>query len=146
MQFIPKQNDRNVKCKMATAFLILFSVVILTTISEHLHHSSASQALCNLQCRVLQNLCNISKKSRSYQTTVLCKLVVSLRMQKRKTTDKIALFQTYLMILVLFLAGERALHLHFATDKQLAKPCNHNHLSKILQNHVPSSPARLRLG
>ena len=55
--------------------------------------------------------------------TVLCKLVVSLRMQKRKTTDKI-----YEISIVPNLPNYSivALHLHFAPDNQLAKPCNHS--------------------
>ena len=56
--------------------------------------------------------------------TVLCKLVVSLQMQNRKTTDKI----NEISIVPNppnYSIGQRALHLHFATDNQLAKPCTY---------------------
>ena len=59
--------------------------------------------------------------------TVLCRLVVSLQMQNRKTTDKIneiSIVPNPPNYSIVVIAGQRALHLHFATDNQLAKPCN----------------------
>ena len=55
-------------------------------------------------------------------TTVLCKLVVSLQMQNRKTTDKISTFPNFPNYSIVVIADQRALRLHFATDNQLAKP------------------------
>ena len=58
--------------------------------------------------------------------TVLCKLVVSLQMQNRKTTDKIneiSIVPNPPNYSIVAIANQRALHLHFATDNQLAKPC-----------------------
>ena len=58
--------------------------------------------------------------------TVLCKLVVSLQMQNRKTTDKIneiSIVPNPPNYSIVAIADQRALHLHFATDNQLAKPC-----------------------
>ena len=58
--------------------------------------------------------------------TVLCKLVVSLQMQNRKTTDKIneiSIVPNPPNYSIVAIADKRALHLHFATDNQLAKPC-----------------------
>ena len=56
--------------------------------------------------------------------TVLCKLVVSLQMQNRKTTDKISTFPNFPNYSIVVIADQRALRLHFATDNQLAKPCS----------------------
>ena len=58
--------------------------------------------------------------------TVLCKLVVSLQMQNRKTTDKIneiSIVPNPPNYSIVAIADQRALHLHFATDNYLAKPC-----------------------
>ena len=57
---------------------------------------------------------------------MLCKLVVSLQMQNRKTTDKIneiSIVPNPPNYSIVAIADQRALHLHFATDNQLAKPC-----------------------
>ena len=68
-------------------------------------------------------------RSVTYRTgiaTVLCKLVVSLQMQNRKTTDKIneiSIVPNPPNYSIVAIADQRALHLHFATDNQLAKPC-----------------------
>ena len=59
-------------------------------------------------------------------STVLCKLVVSLQMQNRKTTDKIneiSIVPNPPNYSIVAIADQGALHLHFATDNQLAKPC-----------------------
>ena len=50
---------------------------------------------------------------------MLCKLVVSLQMQNRKTTDKISIVPNLPNYSIVIIAGQRALHLHFATDNQL---------------------------
>ena len=58
---------------------------------------------------------------------MLCKLVVSLQMQNRKTTDKIneiSIVPNPPNYSIVAIADQRALHLHFATDNQLAKPCS----------------------
>ena len=68
-----------------------------------------------------------------HHVTVLCKLVVSLQMQNRKTTDKIneiSIVPNPPNYSIVAIADQRALHLHFATDNQLAKPCR----GKITQN------------
>ena len=57
---------------------------------------------------------------------MLCKLVVGLQMQNRKTTDKIneiSIVPNPPNYSIVAIADQRALHLHFATDNQLAKPC-----------------------
>ena len=55
----------------------------------------------------------------SWLSTVLCKLVVSLQMQNRKTTDKIneiSIVPNPPNYSIVAIADQRALHLHFATD------------------------------
>ena len=57
---------------------------------------------------------------------MLCRLVVSLQMQNRKTTDKIneiSIVPNPPNYSIVAIADQRALCLHFATDNQLAKPC-----------------------
>ena len=55
---------------------------------------------------------------------MLCKLVVSLQMQNRKTTDKIneiSIIPNPLNYSIVAIADQRTLHLHFATDNQLVQ-------------------------
>ena len=59
---------------------------------------------------------------------MLCKLVVSLQMQNRKTTDKIneiSIVPNPPNYSIVAIADQRA---HFATDNQLAKPCSFKYL------------------
>ena len=68
--------------------------------------------------------------------TVLCKLVVSLQMQNRKTTDKIneiSIVPNPPNYSIVAIADQRTLHLHFATDNQLAKPCTSKRSNIILR-------------
>ena len=80
----------------------------------------------------LHTLCSLQPDNQpAKHNTVLCKLVVSLQMQNRKTTDKIneiSIVPSPPNYSIVAIADQRALHLHFATDNQLAKPCSNSAL------------------
>ena len=88
---------------------------------EHIPHGQENY------CSLEDACCNAGYRDLTVSgATVLCKLVVSLQMQNRKTTDKIneiSIVPNPPNYSIVAIADQRALHLHFATDNQLAKPC-----------------------